>query len=79
MGTDRKVKIGIDLLMFLALMLLMPYEMVGETTHEWIGMAMFCLFVLHHIMNLRWTKSITKGKYTPLRIFGYSVNSTETR
>lgn len=52
----------------LALLLLMPYEMAGETAHEWIGMAIFILFILHHLMNRRWTGNIRKGRYTPVRI-----------
>lgn len=62
------MKISIDLLMFLALLFLMPYEMVGETAHEWIGMAIFILFILHHLMNRRWTGNIRKGRYTPVRV-----------
>lgn len=62
------MKISIDLLMFLALLLLMPYEMVGETAHEWIGMAIFILFILHHLMNRRWTGNLRKGRYTPVRV-----------
>ena len=46
----------------------MPYEMAGETAHEWIGMAIFILFILHHLMNRRWTGNIRKGRYTPVRI-----------
>lgn len=38
MGKKQKIKSGVDLLMFVALMLLMPYGMVGETAHEWLGM-----------------------------------------
>jgi len=36
----------IDCLMFIALMLLMPYQMVGKEAHEWIGMIMFFLIYL---------------------------------
>ena len=46
----------------------MPYEMAGETAHEWIGMAIFILFILHHLMKRRWTGNIRKGRYTPVRI-----------
>jgi hypothetical protein len=47
----KRVKIGIDILLTAALLLLMPYGMVGEAAHEWIGTAMFLLFVIHHILN----------------------------
>ena len=38
------VKIMIDIGMTACLLLLMPYSLLGETLHEWIGMAMFVLF-----------------------------------
>ncbi len=58
-----------DVLMTAALLLLMAYEMVGEAAHEWIGIGMFLLFLVHHILNLQWCKHICKGKYTAFRVF----------
>ena len=37
MNRKQKVKIAADILMTLALLFLMPYEMIGEAAHEWIG------------------------------------------
>lgn len=68
MKRKQKLKIGVDILMTAALLLLMPFEMVGGAAHEWIGMGMFVLFVLHHILNRKWTGNIGKGKYSPFRI-----------
>ena len=64
----QKLKMIIDVLLTIALLLLMPYGMVGEAAHEWIGAAMFVLFVIHHILNWKWTKHIGKGKYGAFRI-----------
>ena len=47
MKTKQKIKIAVDLLMTIALLLLMPYEMIGEAAHEWIGAGMFLLFIIH--------------------------------
>lgn len=44
MKTKQKMKLAADLLMTIALLLLMPYEMIGEAAHEWIGTGMFLLF-----------------------------------
>lgn len=46
MNKKLKIKIMIDCLMFIALMLLMSYQMVGKEAHEWIGMIMFFLIYL---------------------------------
>lgn len=64
----QKFKIVIDLLLTAALLLLMPYELVGEAAHEWIGVGMFVTLIIHHILNRKWTGHIGRGKYTPVRI-----------
>ena len=61
------IKIVIDIIMTFALLLLMGYQFWGEAIHEWIGVVMFVLFILHHILNRNWHRNMAKGKYTPLR------------
>lgn len=68
MTFKRKIKITIDIAMTLALLLLMNYQFFGDTLHEWIGIGMFVLFVLHHIMNKSWHKNLFRGKYGATRI-----------
>ena len=62
------LKISVDVIMTVTLLLLMAYSLVGETAHEWLGVGIFALFILHHILNVKWSKSLFKGKYTPYRI-----------
>lgn len=63
------IKIGIDIAMTVALMLLMSYELIGQGKHEWIGMAMFILFLVHHVLNRKWILNMGKGQWTPVRIW----------
>ena len=63
-----KIKTAADILMTAALPVLMCYSIVGETAHEVIGIAMFGLFILHHILNFGWIKTLFKGKYDLCRI-----------
>lgn len=44
----------IDCGMVILLPLLMAYSLIGESAHEYLGIAMFLLFVEHHIMNAAW-------------------------
>ena len=60
------VKIWIDIGMTVCLLLLMPYSLLSETAHEWIGMAMLVLFISHHILNRKRLLSI--GKYNAFRV-----------
>lgn len=69
-----KIKIGIDFLMTALLLLLMVYQVVGETLHEWFGAAMLVLFLVHNILNIKWYKNLFKGKYKPVRILGTVLN-----
>lgn len=62
-------KICVDIAMTVALLLLMAYELIGKAAHEWIGVSIFVLFVLHHILNGKWSRNLLKGKYTPFRIW----------
>ena len=68
MPWKTKLRLVTDLSMVIVLLLLMSYSLLGETAHEWIGIVMFLLFILHHILNRKWTGNIGKGKYTPYRI-----------
>lgn len=62
------VKLVVDIALTVLLLLLMAFELVGRAAHEWIGIGMFFLFVLHHILNGRWSKNIFRGNYTSYRI-----------
>ncbi|MCI8614584.1 MAG: DUF4405 domain-containing protein [Hungatella sp.] len=62
------LKLAVDIAMTAALLLLMAYELVGQAAHEWIGIGMFALFIVHHILNGNWIRNILKGRYHPVRM-----------
>ena len=39
-----------------------------------MGVGMFVLFIVHHILNRNWYKTILKGTYPPFRIFQLILN-----
>ena len=59
----------IDLIMTGNLLFLMSMQVTQQFAHEWIGIAMTVLFIVHHIFNYKYYKTIFKGKYNFLRIF----------
>ena len=67
----QKLKMIIDVLLTIALLLLMPYGMVGEAAHEWIGAAMFVLFVIHPFQYPRLHGK--RNRHLPVRIRGISA------
>ena len=54
MNPKMIVKTGVDIGMTVALMFLMTYEMIGQALHERLGIGMFLMFVIHHVLNRRW-------------------------
>lgn len=62
------MKICVDIGMTVILLLLMSYELIGQTTHEWLGTGMFLLFLIHHILNRKWSRSLLKN-YTLVKIW----------
>jgi hypothetical protein len=69
-----KMRMPIDLAMLILMPFLMSYSLVGETAHEWIGIAITVLFIVHQILNFGWWKNIFKGKMSAVRILITSVN-----
>ena len=57
-----------DLAMTVLLLVLMAYSVTGQVIHEWMGIALFVLFIIHHLLNLHWLRSIGKGRYPAARI-----------
>lgn len=69
MNRKARLKIVIDVLMTLALLFLMGYQFWGDVAHEWAGAGIFLLFLIHHILNWNWYKTLFRGKQTPFRLF----------
>ena len=67
MNRKFKIKIAVDVLMTISLLFLMSFELIGDAAHEWLGMAMCFLFVVHHVLNRKWTGNLRKEKYTMRR------------
>lgn len=62
-----KIRVGADICLTVLLPVLMAEILTGQEFHEWVGVVMTVLFIIHHVLNLRWWKSIWKGGYKPLR------------
>lgn len=74
MKLTRNLKMPVDIAMTVLLPLQMGYHLWGERTHEWTGAAVFLLFILHHLLNRGWYKSLFKGRYSPARVLLTAVD-----
>lgn len=70
----KELRILIDITMVILLPLLMAYSLIGETAHEYLGIAMFLLFAAHNILNRMWWRNLFHGKYNAVRIVKTIVN-----
>ena len=68
------LKMVIDVIMTILMLFLMAYHITGRQAHEVMGIILFCLFMVHHILNINWYKSLRKGKYSISRILNTAVN-----
>ncbi len=68
------IKIVIDVAMTALLIFIMGYHLFGEATHEWLGISVFVLFLVHNGLNWRYYRNLFKGKYTASRIYRLVVN-----
>lgn len=64
------LKMAVDGAMVILLPLLMAYSLLGEAAHEWLGIAMSALFILHHVLNRKWYGGLCKGRYSTVRTLG---------
>ena len=73
--TKSTIKRLVDAAMTVLLLLLMAYQVTGEALHEWIGIGMTALVVVHQILNRKWYASLFKGKYNGYRILSTAINT----
>ena len=64
----------VDTAMTVLLLFLMAYQVTGETAHEWIGIGMTVLVIIHQILNRKWYGAFFRGKYNPYRILSSALN-----
>ena len=64
----------LDIAMTIMFIILMGYYITGNTVHEILGTITFILFIIHNILNIKWYKSIFKGKHNFQRTFHIVIN-----
>ena len=66
MKYKQVVKLIIDIAMYLIFVALMQ-EHLWDGLHEWLGIALFTLFIVHTILNFRWYQSLFNDYYGTYR------------
>lgn len=71
---SNSVKRIVDIALTVTLLLLMAFQVTEQLAHEWLGITMFALTVVHQVLNRKYYAAIFKDRYSPLRIFQLIVN-----
>ncbi|RCW41127.1 DUF4405 domain-containing protein [Paenibacillus prosopidis] len=73
---NRKMlfKLAVDLAMTILMLIEMAYYITGNTVHEFLGVIVFVLFIVHIFLNRRWFGTILKGKHNMRRILQIVLN-----
>ena len=73
-AANRMSRRIVDTAMTVLLLFLMAYQVTGEAAHEWLGMAMTVLVIVHQILNRKWYTALFKGKYNRYRTLSTLLN-----
>ena len=71
---NNRIRRTVDICMTVSLLFLMAYQVTGEVLHEWIGIAMTVLVIVHQILNRKWYSAVFRGRYNAYRIMTTAVN-----
>jgi hypothetical protein len=74
MNPSIAARLTIDLTMTVLMLFALAYRITGDVAHEWIGITVGVLFILHNIINRRWYTTLFKGKYHFRRILNTVCN-----
>lgn len=58
----------INIAMPIIMITLMAYQLIGKAYHEYAGTALFIVFIIHNILNIKWYGKLFRGNYIPYRI-----------
>ncbi|WP_339328262.1 DUF4405 domain-containing protein [Priestia megaterium] len=67
-------KIVNDIVMTILMLIAMAYYITGNRVHEFIGVSLLVLFMVHNFLNRRWYSRIFKGKHNLRRILQIVLN-----
>ncbi len=68
------IKRIIDLGMTVSMLFLTARQVTGDKYHEWIGIFMLILFLVHNFINRKWYQNLLKGKYSIQRVIWTVIN-----
>lgn len=75
MKSKTIIKRVVDVALTVTLLLLMAFQVTEQLAHEWLGVTMFALTIVHQLLNRKYYAALFKGRYHALRVFQLIVNT----
>lgn len=60
----KKKKLILDILMTIVFLTLLNINLTDVAIHEWLGLGILVLFILHKVLNIKWITSVTKNFFS---------------
>lgn len=70
----KYIRIVVDVILLVLFIVLMGYHITGNNVHEILGVITFVFFLCHHLLNIKWYKTIFKGKHSFYRGLQITIN-----
>ena len=61
----QRIKTGVDIAMTVLFLGQMGYHMMDNRMHEWTGVTLCVLFLLHHALNPGWHRGCSRAGTPP--------------
>lgn len=70
-----KKKIILDMIMLVLFIVMNGYHLVSDNVHEYLGMVLLVLFIIHQWLNMEWYKKLLKGRLTYIKGLFIVINA----
>ena len=71
----NRIRKAVDIVLTVLLLCLMACQVMDGSLHEWLGIVMTVVLIVHHILNIQWYAALFKGKYNAYRIITTVINT----
>lgn len=66
----KTIRVTLDIAMPVLMLLLMAYILVGKAAHEWIGIALLGIVILHNLLNRAWHRNLFRRRFAAFKTIG---------
>jgi hypothetical protein len=67
---EKTIRIIIDIAILVLMLLLMAYSRIGKATHEWIGIALLGIIILHNLLSRVWHRNLFRSRFAAFKTIG---------